>query len=157
MWVSDEISGGCSRIDTPAHQPSVAHDSDIETPELTPRTKPDPPADKKERSKNPTADEHGAIELPDFIAREQWQEFVTMRHEEHGPFSAGSAKGVVSKITRLRDEGYDPAKLLTGAIEGRWQSVHDNDRFKAVGAAAGDKRPRRTATGAMIVGGRVIL
>jgi hypothetical protein len=167
IWVSDQIAQACSGVLLTA-KPLAASNGHAEKPERLsrPESLPSPspmaePRPKKERNKSPSVDDHAMRELPDFISRDQWREFVSMRHDEHGPFSEGSAKGVISKITRLREEGYCPAKLLTGAIEGRWQSVYDNDRFKASAAGSGDRhfRPgvQTLPSGAQLIGGRVVL
>jgi hypothetical protein len=152
---------GLTRPGRPEAAPQPANDTapepapePVEKPAEKPVEKP-----KKERNINPTVEQHAARELPDFISRALWREFVEARHDQHGPFSDGAAKGVIAKIIRLKGEGYCPAKLLTGAIEGRWMSVAENDRFKA--SASGDRRGTRpdgvTASGARRMGGRIVL
>lgn len=150
MWVSDDIAEGCGHAATLRR--SGASDASADERnlsaglELPAGKKPDASAEKAERAtpqRNPTIEQHADRELPDFIDRAQWLEFVAARHDQHGPFSDGAAKGVIAKITRLRREGYCPTKLLTGAIEGRWRSVAENERFKVTDSVkAGDQRRR---------------
>jgi hypothetical protein len=112
--------------------------------DVAPSPSPKAPKEKTTPNKNPTVAEHCARELPEWFPKDVWAEFVAMRHKEHGPFSENIAKGVVGKVTKLRGEGQDPAKLLHLAIERCWMTVFaDKDGTTKAGAApslTGDRR-----------------
>jgi len=110
---------------------------------VAPASPPTPEAEAKpakEKKKNPTVAEHKARELPDYIPRDTWEEFVEMRQAEHGPFSDRAAKGVVTEISNLRAEGHDPRLLLELATRRCWQSVHPDKGGATKAKLGGDRR-----------------
>jgi hypothetical protein len=165
MWVSREILEACetssrSSSDAPPPSPSVKPHPDSD-PVPTP-TSPQAPADRERATPkhNPTTDEHAACELPDYVPREQWRTFVEMKHKEHGPFSEGARNGVLGKLKRYHDEGFDAAKLLTVAVENTWKTVWDRPECKRAsgkGLINGLRDGQRTASGHTIMGGRLVL
>lgn len=70
-----------------------------------------------------------SIQVPDWMPPEPWLAMVAMRERMHPKvqWSEDAAKGIVSKITRLRSEGHCPARLLEKAVVSGWRTVFEAD------------------------------
>lgn len=121
-----ERAPGGGKPASPPPTPDPEEPEAVEVPEPSapveekPKT---PPRRVNGQARNLTIDEHLARELPNWLPKEAWEQFVRYRHDEHGPFTERTATGVVNKVGRLRAEGHDPVKLLQVAEDRCWLTV----------------------------------
>lgn len=65
------------------------------------------------------------IELPDFIPSDLWQDFLEMRKSIKSPMTDKAKNLLVSKISKLNEQGHSPRKLLEKAIIQNWKGVFE--------------------------------
>lgn len=89
----------------------------------------------KVTDKKPAGGAMEGLELPDWMPLEDWGNFVEMRRKmgKSIPFTLAAAKGNVRELSKLRDQGQDPAAVLQ-------QSV--NLGYRGVFAIKGQVQPR---------------
>lgn len=63
------------------------------------------------------------IYIPDWINGELWDAFMEVRKQKKTPNTETAIKLLINKLTRAKDDGDDPNKLLEEAIVGGWKSV----------------------------------
>lgn len=68
-----------------------------------------------------------AMEVPDWIPAEPWQEFVAMRRAkgQRTPFTVGAAKGVIAQLDKFRATGIDLAEVLRTSTVNGWADVYE--------------------------------
>jgi hypothetical protein len=62
--------------------------------------------------------------LPDWVPREQWDGYTEARKQMRKPLTDRAKKLLLAELTKLRDEGHDPATLLDTATAKNWLSVY---------------------------------
>lgn len=92
------------------------------------------------------------LELPDWMPAGPWSDFVEMRRAmgKSIPFTPAAAKGIVSEVAKLRDEGQDPAAVLDQSTRNGWRGV-----FAVKGqfpARMTTREPRYAAAGRSLFG-----
>jgi hypothetical protein len=85
-----------------------------------------------EKKKPPKAPQ-GAVEVPEWIPAEPWEEFVAMRRAkgQRTPFTVGAAKGVIAKLDTFRASGVDLAAVLRQSTVNGWADVYELKPQKA--------------------------
>lgn len=74
-------------------------------------------------------------EIPSWVPTELWESFREHRKALRKPLTPAAEALSLKKLTNLRDEGHDPAVVLTTAIERGWQSLFPpNERQRGNGA-----------------------
>lgn len=82
-------------------------------------------------------------ELPDWLDKELWDEFVAQRNESKHPLTERAARANLRKLARLKEQGYDPNLCLDEAIAGDWRGIHpvESARMKAKPQCHQDYKP----------------
>lgn len=77
------------------------------------------------------------VELPDWMPMPQWNDFLAMRQSmgKSIPFTVAAARGIVRKLTQLRELGDDPVAVLEKSVRNGWRDV-----FSIVGDRGGKQR-----------------
>jgi DNA-binding transcriptional ArsR family regulator len=65
------------------------------------------------------------IELPGWLSRETWTEFVEHRRESKKPLTERAAKANIRKLSELRSKGQDPRAVIDQTIAGGWTGLFD--------------------------------
>lgn len=76
-------------------------------------------------------------DLPKWLSIDDWVAFKEMRQEIKKPMSQCAESRMIKKLDRLRNNGYDPSKLLDRSIINRWQDVFEDDSCKVKGEFSG--------------------
>jgi hypothetical protein len=63
------------------------------------------------------------IDLPEWLDKEDWDDFVADRAYRRIPISPVAAKRLIKKLGRLRDAGEDPAKVIDQSIQKGYRGV----------------------------------
>ena len=71
-------------------------------------------------------------DIPEWINPDLWDEFKEHRKilGKHKALNHLSTKRIINKLTKFREEGYDPNKILDVAIENGWTSVFITSEMK---------------------------
>ena len=75
-------------------------------------------------------------ELPEWIDEFIWEQFKLHRKQMRKKMTNYAEYLIVEKLSKFRDEGYDPNELLNIAIEKSWMSIyipHDMKKIKTRG------------------------
>lgn len=68
---------------------------------------------------------------PEWLDAELWQTWIDYRREDKKkPASDRSLRMTITKLERLRGNGYDPHLLIETAIEREWQGIYAHDDCK---------------------------
>lgn len=114
--IENKQSEECERISdgyAPQPQPhNISTNVDIYPP--TPRENPSEDPGEEPRSKSVW---HAA---PEWVPEADWTAFLQHRREARRQVTNESAKRLVSTLTKLRDAGNDPARVLNQSIERGW-------------------------------------
>ena len=83
--------------------------------------------EKRRGDKKPPKAPQGAVDVPDWIPAEPWDEFVAMRRAkgQRTPFTVGAAKGVIAKLAEFRDQGHDLSEVLRQSTVNGWADVYE--------------------------------
>ena len=98
-------------------------------------TKEHPPTPRKRGSGFDAA----AIELPDWLDREDWQGWVADRKARKKPVTQEAAKLQLKQLADLREEGHQPSAVIANSIERGYQGLfppRTQTRTKSNGATA---------------------
>lgn len=115
-----------------AHQPNNETTTDVQQPlngcatNQEPRTKnqePDkePPPTPRKRGNGFDA---AAIELPDWLDREDWQGWVADRKARKKPVTQEAAKLQLKQLADLRAEGHQPSAVIANSIASGYQGLY---------------------------------
>lgn len=63
------------------------------------------------------------IELPEWMPADAWGMWVRYRHEIKKPLTEDGPRLHLGKLSKFRDEGHDPVRVIEAAIENRWQGL----------------------------------
>ena len=61
--------------------------------------------------------------VPDWMPAESWKEFCEMRQRIRAPLTPYAERLIITKLTKLREGGDDPAAVLDQSVERSWRSV----------------------------------
>jgi hypothetical protein len=61
--------------------------------------------------------------LPDWVPREDWDAFVEMRKAIGHPLTGEGKKRAVKELSKLREQGNDPAAVLNASILNSWRGL----------------------------------
>ena len=76
-------------------------------------------------------------DLPKWLPIDDWVAFKEMRQEIKKPMSQLAESRMIKKLDRLRNDGYDPSRLLDRSIINKWQDVFEDDSCKVKGEFSG--------------------
>lgn len=63
------------------------------------------------------------IELPDWLPRETWADWVADRRERRKPLSSRAAEKQLKQLAQLKAEGHDPVSVIDSSIANGWQGL----------------------------------
>ena len=86
---------------------------------------------------NNNNNENNIGDLPKWLPIDDWVAFKEMRQEIKKPMSQLAESRMIKKLDRLRNEGYDPARLLDRSIINKWQDVFEDSSCKVKGEFSG--------------------
>ena len=81
--------------------------------------------------------ENNIEDLPKWLLIHDWVAFKEMRQEIKKPMSQLAESRMIKKLDRLRNNGYDPSKLLDRSIINKWQDVFEDSSCKVKGEFSG--------------------
>lgn len=87
------------------------------------------PNNRKKNKEEKEENKHKKI-LPDFIDPILWDSFLEMRISINSPMTDNAKKLLISKISKLKEQGHSPKKLLEKAIIQNWKSVFEGKDTK---------------------------
>lgn len=67
------------------------------------------------------------MELPDWIEKEIWEDWLGMREEKKYPTTERQQRAALRTLKRAHEEGHDPNKMLDNAINAGWQGLFTGD------------------------------
>ncbi len=73
----------------------------------------------KEKNKRAQA----PISLPDWLPKNEWDEFVKNRKRKRAGITPEIAARIIAVIDELREAGYEPAAVLNKAVDRNWTSI----------------------------------
>lgn len=100
------------------NQPNPTEPDLIKTP-LPPFEKGGVDEGKKPISQKPV------FELPDWITKTDWDDFVEMRRKIRKPLTDRAKREIVKDLVRLKAQGFDVAIVLEQSIKNSWQGVFE--------------------------------
>jgi|TARA_R110000787_G_scaffold49454_4_gene118583 hypothetical protein len=65
-----------------------------------------------------------SIELPDWLEREAWHDFVKFRTMVKKPMTERAKQRAINKLEKLREQGEDPAKVLDQSVDAGWTDLY---------------------------------
>lgn len=72
------------------------------------------------------------IELPEWLPEESWIEWDEHRRSMKGkPWTALAARKTINTLTKAREQGFDPVRMIDRAIERGWQGLVLADECRA--------------------------
>lgn len=78
-----------------------------------------------------------AIELPDWLPRSVWTEWVADRQERRKPISSRAASQQLKRLAEFREQGHDPARVIEHSIANGYQGLFPpNDAPRGAGRAS---------------------
>jgi hypothetical protein len=65
--------------------------------------------------------------LPDWLPVDEWEAFVAMRRAKgkRAPFTDKAREGILSRLGRFRESGYDVAEILAASTRNGWSDVFE--------------------------------
>jgi hypothetical protein len=78
---------------------------------------PDRKPDRKQKIKDKE------LVLPDWLDKEQWEEFIEFRKEIKKPMSAIAMRRAITELTKLRSAGNDPIQVINNSILNSWPGL----------------------------------
>lgn len=105
-----------------------SRDSHAESREVT--TDKDKDKDKEEKQTPPNPRKRGtgfdasAIDLPDWLDREDWQSWVADRKDRKKPVTEEGAKRQLQQLADYRAEGHQPQAVIANSIAGGYQGLY---------------------------------
>lgn len=64
-----------------------------------------------------------AIDLPDWLPRATWSDWVADRRERRKPISSRAAGKQLKQLAQLKAEGHDPVAVIDSSIANGWQGL----------------------------------
>lgn len=87
--------------------------------------------------KRAAAFDASAIELPDWLPRTIWTEWVADRRERRKPISSRAASQQLKRLADFREQGHDPARVIEHSIANGYQGLFPpNDAPRGAGRAS---------------------
>jgi hypothetical protein len=82
---------------------------------------------KEVKEKNNTAPNPGAVgvELPDWLPKKEWNDYLKMRQRIRKPATAEAMKLAIAELEKLRAAGNDPKAVLEHSILNSWQGIFE--------------------------------
>lgn len=65
-----------------------------------------------------------SIELPDWLEREAWEDFVRFRKMVKKPMTERAMKRAINKLSKMREDGEDPVKVLDQSVDAGWTDLY---------------------------------
>lgn len=93
---------------------------------------------RKEKKEQKAATDVALPEVPDWVDRDAWNGFVSMRRRERHPLTARAAKLIFAELDKLRGEGHAPNAVLDQSTRNGWRDVFP---VKAAKKVAADELP----------------
>ncbi|WP_454676657.1 hypothetical protein [Achromobacter marplatensis] len=109
-----------------ATESSVSRKGHDESREVTTDKEEDKDKDKEEKQTPPNPRKRGngfdasAIELPDWLDRDDWQSWVADRKDRKKPVTEEGAKRQLQQLADYRAEGHQPAAVIANSIAGSY-------------------------------------
>lgn len=131
LVAQDDQGGSTERL-------GIVAQGDPNTPVLTPQLTPH----KKKGAPKPSAPSFDAatIELPDWLDRQDWVDWVQDRKDRRKPVTEKAAPLQIRKLSRYRDEGHDPKSVIENSIEGGYQGLFPPAQKRAPSTLSGATR-----------------
>lgn len=86
--------------------------------------------------KRAAAFDASAVELPDWLPRSIWAEWVADRQERRKPISSRAASQQLKRLAEYRDQGHDAARVIEHSIANGYQGLFPpNDAPRGAGRA----------------------
>lgn len=107
----------------------VSRESHDESREVTTDKDKEEEKDKEEKQHPPTPRKRGngfdasAIELPDWLDREDWQSWIADRKARKKPVTEEGAKRQLQQLADYRAEGHPPRAVIANSIAGGYQGL----------------------------------
>jgi hypothetical protein len=76
-----------------------------------------------EKRREEKKENHIAVEIPDWVPKDEWASFVDMR-KKGGPFTDRSKTLALRELEKLKAEGHDPRALIDMAVLKGWKSFY---------------------------------
>jgi uncharacterized protein YdaU (DUF1376 family) len=142
--VENKRSESCDRIsERNAPQPQHIDIPNGISPPIAPHgeNEPEKPAPKKRKAKPPPAE----FDLPEWIPKEPWDQFIEMRRERDKTPTVNAMFLLANRLGKLRDEGHAPAVVLDQSTRNNWIDIYPvkEDRSHERHAAPGRTPDRR--------------
>jgi len=80
-----------------------------------------------------------SVELPDWLPKEPWNNFLAMRKKLRKPMTAEAVRLAIKRLEELRAAGNDPKAVLEQSILNSYQGIFEVRAVK--GGASGNTRP----------------
>lgn len=78
------------------------------------------------------------VSPPSWVDSDLWEDFMEVRaRNKKGTKTEASANGLIRQLARMREEGYDPNRIIENSIAGGWTGVFKRDECR-VGVASID-------------------
>lgn len=88
---------------------------------------------KNVRIKNTTTDKVQNFLFPDWLDKNLWNNYVTMRNKIRKPLTDKAIELAIEKLTALKDQGHNPSIVIKQSIFNSWQGLFpvktDPDKF----------------------------
>jgi hypothetical protein len=82
-------------------------------------------------------------EFPEWWPKEAWKEFLLFRKKQKKPLTPEAIQRAIARLTNLRNEGNDPTRVLSQAIDRGWSGL-----FPLEGAPVANVRAVQRSPGA---------
>ena len=73
--------------------------------------------------------EKSEIEIPDWIDKETWKDFLEVRKKKRAPMTVRAIELMIKKLLEFKNDGIDPNKLLEQSILKGWTDVYPLDSW----------------------------
>jgi hypothetical protein len=111
--VGSETNGSLPRNGGP-FSPNMGSELTIRVKEVKPKTKP-----------RGIFFNSAEMELPEWLPRDAWTEFVEHRNETKKPLTERAARTNIKKLSELRSKGQDPRAVINQTIAGGWTGLFE--------------------------------
>lgn len=132
--------GGRPQKTQPKPNPDVASTESNAKPKQNPNglvllTVPNPshkPLTNNHKPVNPPLTPQGEfVELPEWLSKEDWDDFCEHRKKLRAPLNDRSKARVISKLDRLRKAGFNPSDLIDQSITQGWKGIFETAQTSA--------------------------
>ena len=78
-----------------------------------------------EREGERETEKKASIEIPDWIPKNDWNDFLAMRKAMRKPMTVRAVNMMVSKLGQMKSKGFDVADILQKSILNNWSDVYE--------------------------------